>query len=105
MEQEKVFCPKCKSTELTANKKGFSAGQAVGGALLTGGIGLVAGAIGSGKVRITCLNCGNRFKPGDHLKALEKESTYKKQPQEGGSDTVGTIVVVGIIIFLLYLIF
>ncbi|MBN8833748.1 MAG: hypothetical protein BGO53_08965 [Sphingobacteriales bacterium 39-19] len=33
--------------------------------LPNGGIGLVAGAIGSGKIRITCLSCGHRFKPGE----------------------------------------
>lgn len=56
-------CPKCGSTSLTADKKGFSVGKAVVGAALTGGIGLVAGAIGAKKVRVTCLNCGYQFFP------------------------------------------
>ncbi|MES2265578.1 MAG: hypothetical protein V4520_02380 [Bacteroidota bacterium] len=65
---EEIKCPKCASNQLTANKKGFSGGKAVAGALLTGGIGLLAGTIGSNKVIITCLNCGNQFKPGEHKK-------------------------------------
>lgn len=59
-----VRCPKCHSNQLAANKKGFSGAKAVGGALLTGGIGLLAGTLGSNKVIITCLACGNKFKPG-----------------------------------------
>jgi rubredoxin len=60
-----IKCPKCKSTQVTAGKKGFSGKQAVAGAILTGGIGILAGTIGSNKVRITCLNCGHEFKPGE----------------------------------------
>lgn len=62
---QEIKCPKCSSTQLTANKKGFSGKQAVGGAILTGGIGLLAGTIGSNKINITCLACGNQWKPGD----------------------------------------
>ena len=50
-----IKCPKCGSTQLTANKKGFSGTKAVGGALLTGGIGLLAGTIGSNKIKIHVL--------------------------------------------------
>ena len=57
-------CPKCGSTSLSANKKGFGVGKAVVGAAFTGGIGLVAGNIGAKKVRITCLNCGHQFWAG-----------------------------------------
>lgn len=57
-------CPKCGSTSLSANKKGFGIGKAVLGAALTGGIGLAAGNIGAKKVRITCLNCGHQFWAG-----------------------------------------
>lgn len=54
-------CPKCGSTSLTANKKGFGVGKAVVGAAVAGPIGLVAGNKGAKKVRITCLNCGNQW--------------------------------------------
>lgn len=53
-----VRCPKCLSKNISANKKGFSVGQAVAG-------GIVGGMIGSNKIQITCLSCGNIFKPGE----------------------------------------
>lgn len=59
-----AYCPKCHSTSLSAQKKGFGIGKAVVGAALTGGIGLVAGNIGSKKVRVTCLKCGHQFWAG-----------------------------------------
>lgn len=62
---DQVKCPKCLSTQITANKKGFSGTNAVAGAILTGGVGLLAGTIGSNKVKITCLSCGYTFNPGD----------------------------------------
>lgn len=62
-----IGCPKCGSNQLSANKKGFSGKKAVTGALLTGGIGLLAGTIGSNKIKITCLACGNEFQPGEGL--------------------------------------
>lgn len=63
-EQGIACCPRCGSTSLSANKKGFGVGKAVVGAALTGGIGLVAGNIGAKKVRVTCLNCGHQFIAG-----------------------------------------
>ena len=62
---EEVRCPKCNSNQLTSNQKGFSAGKAIGGAFLTGGVGLLAGFIGSKKVLITCLKCGKNFNAGE----------------------------------------
>lgn len=62
---EEIKCPKCGSTQLTANKQGFSGKKAVAGAVLTGGIGVLAGTIGSNKVKITCLACGHVFNPGE----------------------------------------
>ena len=46
-EEEYLCCPKCGSRELHAEHKGFSGGKALAGAILTGGIGLLAGTIGS----------------------------------------------------------
>lgn len=57
-------CPKCGSTSLTANKKGYGIGKGVIGAAVAGPIGLVAGNVGRQKVIVTCLNCGHQFKPG-----------------------------------------
>jgi ribosomal protein L32 len=55
-------CPKCGSTSLCANKKGFGIGKAVIGAEIVGPIGLVAGNINAKKVIVTCLNCGYQWK-------------------------------------------
>lgn len=60
----KVYCPKCHSTSVTAQKKGFGAGKAVVGAALAGPTGLLAGTVGAGKVKCTCLKCGHTWKPG-----------------------------------------
>ena len=64
-QEEYLCCPKCGSRELHAEHKGFSGGKALAGALVTGGIGLLAGTIGSRDTQITCLKCGNRFKAGE----------------------------------------
>lgn len=72
-----VLCPKCGSDQVTANKKGFSGKKAVVGAVLTGGVGLLAGTLGSNKVKITCLSCGHEFKPGQGAKS--KEDFAKKK--------------------------
>lgn len=55
-------CPKCGSTSISANKKGFGIGKAVVGAWAAGPVGLVAGNLGAKKVWVTCLNCGHRWK-------------------------------------------
>ena len=58
-------CPKCGSTNiqiLGEKKKGFSVGKAVGGALLTGGIGALVGFTGKkGKYDVFCGDCGHRY--------------------------------------------
>jgi hypothetical protein len=60
----KATCPKCGSDQLAATKKGFSGGKALAGAVLTGGVGLLAGTIGSNKIKCTCLACGHTFPAG-----------------------------------------
>ncbi len=60
-----VHCPKCRSLDvefMQNNRKGFSTGKAIGGAVLTGGVGAIAGFAGKkGKNQWHCLNCGNTF--------------------------------------------
>ena len=51
-------CPWCGSTQIQALNQGFSAGKALGGAILFGGIGLLAGAAGMNKTKRVCLKCG-----------------------------------------------
>ena len=45
-----VLCPRCKSDNIHAGKRGWN---------------LMTGFIGSRKIIITCLNCDNKFKPGE----------------------------------------
>ena len=62
-DEEPVRCPRCRSTQLIANKKGFGLGKAAAGGLLLGPVGLLGGFLGSSKVKITCLKCGYTWKP------------------------------------------
>ena len=63
---KEIRCLRCKSTKIQVlgnDRKGFSVGKAVGGAFLTGGIGLLAGFAGKkGKYEVFCSECGYRFK-------------------------------------------
>ena len=66
VKEKSVCCPKCGSTQLTTNKKGYSLGKAIAGGVitLTPIVGIATGLIGKNKIIITCLNCGKQFKPG-----------------------------------------
>jgi len=76
---QEIKCPKCGSNQLTANKKGFSEKKAVVGGLLTGGVGLLAGTIGSNKVKITCLACGKEFVPGEDMEGLKRKKQQEAE--------------------------
>lgn len=108
-QDEKLYCPHCGSSQLVANKKGFGLGKAVTGAVLTGGVGLLAGFIGSGNVKITCLKCGKTMKPGELLTktAYEKKAEEKKAQEEAfknpNSEQAASMAIVGLFIFALLL--
>lgn len=74
--EDNIKCPKCGSSQISANKKGFSAGKAVAGAIVAGGIGLAAGGIGSNNIIITCLKCGHQFKPGSQTQMKQGPLTF-----------------------------
>lgn len=59
------ICPKCGSSNIHADKKGFSVKKSLAGGFLFGAVGLLGGAIGSNKIRLTCLDCGCVFNPGE----------------------------------------
>ena len=72
-------CPKCSSSQISADKKGFSGKKALGGVLLTGGVGLLAGTIGSNSIVMTCLACGKQFKPGEgKIISIDLENAKKE---------------------------
>lgn len=110
-QDDKLYCPHCGSSQLVANKKGFGAGKALTGAILTGGVGLLAGFIGSGKVKVTCLKCGCKMSPGELLTKEEKEKRELAQKEMANSineeEPPSAYVWIGIIciIFILALIF
>lgn len=56
-----IRCPKCHSNQIEIDKQGFSAGKALVGGILTGGIGLVAGFHGKNKRKGKCLHCGHTW--------------------------------------------
>lgn len=56
-----IRCPKCGSTQLTANKKGFGLVKALIGGAIFGSVGLLGGFLGSKKIKITCLHCGHSW--------------------------------------------
>jgi len=87
-----ISCPKCDSTQLSANKKGFSGKKAVAGAVLTGGVGLLAGTIGSNKIVITCLGCGHQWQPGP----IKQKSTAKQAHSR--KDVIAAVVLLAFII-------
>lgn len=93
-------CPKCQSSQLTAQKKGFSGKKAVAGALLTGGVGLLAGTIGQNDIEITCLSCGNKWEPG---KKVMSESELNKPVSSGGKWAL--VFLLACVIACLYIIF
>lgn len=63
-ESGQVYCPKCLSTSVSANQKGFGFARGAIGAAVGLDVGLIAGGIGSKKVICTCLKCGHQWKPG-----------------------------------------
>lgn len=76
-QEEYLCCPICGSHELHAEHKGFSGGKALAGAILTGGIGLLAGTIGSKDTQITCLKCGKKFKAGEAIAVRNSDEEAK----------------------------
>ena len=67
MNDEPIKCPKCYSTQIHADKRGFKTGRAIAGGLITGNIlvTMASGGIGMNKIELTCLKCGHKFKPGE----------------------------------------
>ena len=102
---EDIKCPKCGSAQISSQRKGFSGGKAVAGAVLTGGIGLLAGTIGSNKVTISCLKCGNQFKPGQDMDSVEekRKATLKTYLSHTPAQrTRGKIILSVILLFIIW---
>lgn len=66
-QQPTLSCPCCGSTKiqpLGQHRKTFSVGKAIGGTVLTGGVGALAGFIGkkTNQTDFVCMSCGKQFK-------------------------------------------
>lgn len=90
MSESSMRCPKCKSTQLHIDKRGFKAGRALAGGVLTGNIiGAVAsGGIGMNKVEFTCLRCGHTFgvKDVEHYTETPYEEDVRVVERDEGSN-------------------
>jgi DNA-directed RNA polymerase subunit RPC12/RpoP len=62
-ETDDVRCPKCGSAKIHAEKRGWS---------------MWVGFMGSGKIVVTCLACGHRFKPGEGAMEVKAEEVAPK---------------------------
>ncbi|MFE2863229.1 hypothetical protein [Sphingobacterium multivorum] len=80
--EEKLKCPKCNSTQLTADKRGFNTGKAVAGAVLTGGIGLLAGLHGKDNIVVYCMSCGESWKPSEYAKKVQQSANDKRAKED-----------------------
>ena len=72
-EEEKLFCPYCLSSMVQFNKKGFGAGKAVAGVLLTGGIGALAGTLGMNKIHGRCAKCNKTFTAAEAVQSTQSD--------------------------------
>lgn len=111
MEEDKLYCPSCGSSQLTANKKGFGTGKAVTGAILTGGIGLLAGFIGSGDIKVTCIKCGRKWNPGElrttpmSEEEIQQEKEREEKAYERSAGCAQTFIIVGILAMVLMVLY
>ena len=85
---DEVHCPKCNSTQVQAFKRGYS---------------LLTGFIGSNQVFITCLSCGNKFKPGEKPMIEPvfniNRIPYETDPQGSAKDYTFVAVLFAFIVF------
>ena len=99
-----LCCPYCGSTQLHSEQKGFSGGKALAGAVAVGGIGLLAGTIGSKDVMVTCLKCGKKVKAGElktkkqFIVDKEVEKNIKKSHEEWAKKNTGCVIAIWVII-------
>ncbi len=59
--EEKIHCPRCDSTQVVADKKGFSGVKACCGALAVGPLGILCGTHKQNKINLICLKCKKTF--------------------------------------------
>ncbi|MFZ5968011.1 MAG: TerD family protein [Bacillota bacterium] len=70
-QQSDLQCPRCRSTRVTAGKKGFGVGKAIVGGLLLGPIGLLGGFLGSKNLEFLCLDCSQRWNAANNANTAQ----------------------------------
>ncbi|HEY9699681.1 MAG TPA: hypothetical protein V6D10_20640 [Trichocoleus sp.] len=80
-EEETIRCPRCKSTQIMAQKKGFSGGKAIAGAFLLGPAGLAGDFIGANNISLNCMKCAYRWDPNQPLPAIAPVPKVSSNPQ------------------------
>ena len=78
---DEVKCPKCGSSQISANKKGFNTGRAIAGGLISGNIWVAAaaGGIGMNELKLTCLACGHEWKIGRNTATQKEHEAFEKR--------------------------
>ena len=102
MYNDEIRCPRCNSTNLHVDKKGFSGGKALAGVLTVGALGALAGTIGSNNIEVTCLKCGKKFNP---IKEAKQKSQREFQEEMAKNNPVGLVIVTfgsALAVFLLF---
>ncbi|HPR29246.1 MAG: hypothetical protein H6548_02745 [Chitinophagales bacterium] len=59
--EDRIVCPKCGSTQIHIDKKGYSAAKGCCGFIACGPLGFLFGQSGANKIEKTCLNCNNKW--------------------------------------------
>ena len=54
-------CPRCRNSQITMKKQGFSWGWGIAGFFLIPGFGALLGLIGRNKLRYRCQACGHKW--------------------------------------------
>ena len=102
MNNDEIRSPRCNSTNLHVDKKGFSGGKALAGVLTVGALGALAGTIGSNNIEVTCLKCGKKFNP---IKEAKQKSQREFQEEMAKNNPVGLVIVTfgsALAVFLLF---
>jgi len=94
MQEEQIICPKCFSNQISSGQKGFNNAAGALGMLSSGAMaGMAYGSLGSGQTVITCLKCGNKFKPGEGaIKTIGDDGQSQIVYQEIKKSNTGKVI-------------
>lgn len=110
MKKEEIVCPKCYSNQINANQRGFNTTTGALGLVTSGAMsGIAYGSLGSGKTIITCLQCGNKFEPGNGaLKSIDElgnETIVYLKKKKSYTKNIILLSILALIIWFCYVLF